>query len=897
MFDSLWAAAPGRRCIAAIRGKRKLHFWFDNNNDALIKAKELDAEGFNVYFAPSLFDSELVEKRREEINPKTGNHYTGREQSTVSMIPALWIDLDAGEDKDYETADAAFEAFSKWVSDNKIPNPTQIVSSGYGLHIYWRFPSPVTHREWLPAAKHLKQACRVGGLAIDPSRTADSASLMRVPDTHNHKRGNLAPVRVLADTGTTVDLHAFRAALPMVGPIGTVTAPVSHEWDTSVRHPPGDAHKIADKCQQIGQVRFHKGKVEEPLWRAGLSIIWRCQDGEKLIHEWSVGDDRYDYDETQEKAENTAGPATCQHFAEINAEGCIGCPFAGTVRSPISLAYAEEVPEAAEDDFTSVRGYVVNNSGVFMQPLGDGGGPLTKIADFPIWIEDSQEVISPFDPSLKTSLVLGWEDVRGIRRSVPITMAKLHDDRQWVAWLSDNNLISFCKDKPMRNYISQMHKARYKDKGARSVYSSLGWYNDHSLFVFGQKGATIDGLIDVSVDIKSLIAGMEPTGSLAAWKDGMQCLAKPELAPQAFGLLCGFAAPLLDLVDRDGAVVVFAGQSGVGKTMAARAALSIFADSTQRIFESATSSDGGIGLHFAEYRHLPVLVDEVTNMHINRLRDLIYMAANGSPRTTLTQRRERRNMASWKTVTMLTSNHSLLDRRLADIEEAHRRRVVEVPVLHKISDEDSTKLYTAIRDNHGVAVGPYIQFLLKHKDAIAKLFPLIEKQISAWGYENSADRFAIWTCSAALLGGILARLAGVIAFDPIPAVREVVQQSAANMNKLMDPEEHARQALFELLASESRRICVWPAGKIASVDVDNPIARIDGEHIFVRSGELRERWQEEHIFLPSIRGWVGRVAEGGKTVSYRLAPGTPQLSCYKFNMEKLGWDSEQITEG
>lgn len=894
MFDTLWAAVPGQRCIAAIKGKKKLHFWFDNNEDAQKKAVELDQDGFNVYFSPSLYDPDSVAKKQTEINPKTHRHFTGRDQTAVSAIPALWLDLDAGEGKDYDSLESALAALNKWVQDNNIPKPTHLVCSGYGLHVYWRLSRLVSHREWLPVAKHLKQACRVGGLAIDPARTADSASLMRVPGTHNRKQRTLAPVKVLGSSDESVDLHAFRAALPMMGPTGSVgSTAVSDEWNTQAKLPPGDAHKIADKCQQMGQIRFHKGKVSEPVWRAGLSVLWRCEDAENLIHAWSVGDERYDADETQSKAEATAGPATCQHFAELNPEGCAGCPFAGNVTSPINLAYAEELPDViSEDDFTRLPGYTVNKSGVYIQPLSDEGGPLTKIADFPIWIEESREVVNPNDPTLSASLLLAWKDIRGVYRQVPISQAKLHDDRQWTTWLADNNLISFVKVTPMRNYISQMHKARFRDKGARTVYSCLGWYDNHNLFVLGRKGVTKDGVVDVAVNIKAKIAELEPTGTLEAWRNATKHFDRPELRPQAFGLLLGFASPLLDLVGKHGGVVVFTGRSGFGKSLSAQAGLSIYSH-PEKIFETAESSHGGIGLHMSEHRHIPVLVDEITHMSAQRLRDLIYMAANGAQRTTLTQSRERRNMPTWRLVTMLTSNHSILDRKLSEIEEAHRRRVIEVPVLDRISKTEAAEIFNAITTNYGVAAPPYLQLVMKHKDKIPQLFDLMESTVVGWGYGDPADRFAIWTCAAALLGGLLAYIAGALAFNPVPVVKAIAQQSAEAAADIPEPGDHAKEALLEMLVSESRRICHWTAGKLATTDVFDPVARVSNGVLYVKSSELREVWQKEHIFLPSIRNWVESVGTWG-VKKYRLAPGTPPVSCYLFSMEKLGWDVDTL---
>ena len=520
----------------------------------MAKAVELDTAGWNVYFAPAIFDPAKVEAKRQEINPRTQHHYSGREQSTAHALPALWLDLDCGEGKDYPDQLQAAQAFHGWLQTTGVAAPSFIVSSGYGLHVYWKLDRPVPHDQWLPVAKHLKQACRVHDLKTDPARTSDAASLLRPPGTHNYKRQGPMPVTVLVDNGTAINLQQFRASLPMVGPLGAVPASTpSGEWDVSVKHPPGDANKIADKCQQMGQMRFHKGALPEPQWRAGLSILWRCEDGDILIHDWSSGDERYDPDQTRDKAAGTLGPATCRHFAELNPEGCAGCPHAGTIASPISLAYAESMPEVEGEDAgpLKVPGYTVTKEGIFMEPAADGG-PLTKIADFPVWIEEARELAMAHENVIRATLILSWEDVRGRRYHVPITQAELHDTRQWTAWLANNNLASFVHGPQMATYISKMHKVRYRERGARIVYDSLGWYRGQELFVTGCQGVTATGSEDIIVDAKGPLADLKAQGTLEAWREAVKVLGKVEYRPHAFALLRASLPPCWSWLGRMG---------------------------------------------------------------------------------------------------------------------------------------------------------------------------------------------------------------------------------------------------------------------------------------------------------------------------------------------------------
>lgn len=72
-------------------------------------------------------------------------------------------------------------------------------------------------------------------------------------------------------------------------------------------------------------------RLPEPEWYAQASIVGRCVGGERLFHDLSKADPRYDADETQAKLEHAladAGPRTCANIHEsLGFEGCTNCPF------------------------------------------------------------------------------------------------------------------------------------------------------------------------------------------------------------------------------------------------------------------------------------------------------------------------------------------------------------------------------------------------------------------------------------------------------------------------------------------------------------------------------------------------------------------------------------------
>jgi hypothetical protein len=131
------------------------------------------------------------------VLPRRGE---GGKVEHVPYAGYLWVDVDAGDET---LADAC-----ALIKAADIPPPHIAVLSGSGVHAYWRLsepislglsPSPVIHPDLFKGVlKRLVLA--VGGkppLAHADGSRADTASILRVPGTINHKHGMRRPVRLL----------------------------------------------------------------------------------------------------------------------------------------------------------------------------------------------------------------------------------------------------------------------------------------------------------------------------------------------------------------------------------------------------------------------------------------------------------------------------------------------------------------------------------------------------------------------------------------------------------------------------------------------------------------------------------------------------------------------------
>jgi hypothetical protein len=177
LLDAMWRSPDRSHQISVHDRKIKIFKNLPANNVAVAvrKALKLSSEGTEVYFACAEY---LTLDNREAAN--------------ASGAYGFWMDIDCGDDKaaagkGYATVKDAEEALRKFCQDAELPQPTHRVHSGGGLHVYWVIDSVISREMWQSSARQLKDLTKVCGFLADDSRTADIASVLRVPGTLNHK--------------------------------------------------------------------------------------------------------------------------------------------------------------------------------------------------------------------------------------------------------------------------------------------------------------------------------------------------------------------------------------------------------------------------------------------------------------------------------------------------------------------------------------------------------------------------------------------------------------------------------------------------------------------------------------------------------------------------------------
>lgn len=883
MFPYLWREGH-HHFIVAIKGKSVNQFTVDPDS-AEARVQELDRQGWDVYYAPAGFDTGAARTRDNAV-----------------YVPAFWMDVDCGDGKMYADHREALQALIRWLEKRHLPAPTHIVHSGGGLHVYWVFDAGVAAAQWQPVADRFKRLAAADRICDDPGVIADRARILRIPGTHNYKGGDARPVTLLHESDLRVRLEQFAEALPDLGP-----KPAERrvdEWSVDTPLPPGDAEAIADACAQVGAIRAAGGAVPEPEWRAFLSVLWRCENGEYYIHEWSKGDPRYDARETQRKAESTAGPATCQHFSELNPERCQGCPLRGKITSPVQARLKlppptpEQAPDAAPWRLNQTRSFTISSGGVFGRT---GEDVTTQVTIVPLWVVEVRERAKASEgESDASTLLLEWVHVDGRRKRAVIPQAAVYNPQQLRAWAAAENLAAAVIDwKGLAMFISQYTIESLKGPGVREYHDQLGWHgDDNEAFVLGDTLVTADGPRPALVQSSNPIARVtrSKNGSAQGWAEGVAALASDRYLPLQFAIQAGFGSPLLHLAHLQSAVIALVGPPGTGKTLTANAALSIYGD-PQWLRQGAHSSPKAIEMQLGCNRHVPYMIDEITQWPAKKAGDICYTAANGQGDSKLTRTRDNAKVGTWRLVPFVTGNRALTDYSALQLTDAHRARLIELFVPDMMDPAVGRKLHEGcVAKNAGHPALPYLQYVMQHKAELAALVQQAVGELSHKAGLPPSYRFVTWTLAVAAVGGAVARGLGLLQWDTQAAIQHAIESVRESLAVILDPMQLAKDLLAEWLTSQVDNIVHWPlSDRLVATSARDPIARTLGNGTIA----LHRRRVNDLLADAGVsRKAVKELFEEPMLVNesrLQLAPGTPAVWCYVMRQRELGIDLPEQT--
>lgn len=287
LLEALWRSRNGTYQISyQNRVKRQ----FNNQsvkdiNDAINHSFVNSNAGLDSYFAMAEY-----------------NTSDNRTAANTSGAFGFWIDSDVGAEKadsgkGYRTVEDAETALIKFCKDADLPEPTHIVNSGGGLHAYWAVSEFINHEPWRNFAGKFKTLTKSHGFLADPTRTADIASVLRVPGTYNYKYNPPRLVTLKYASDKYIDRDAILAAIDSAHDRLCVIDPVANK-QSGVRlerlgalqtNMQETAHNIENVKSALAAI---DPDCDREVWFkiccAVRSLSWGC--GESLARAWSRGE-------------------------------------------------------------------------------------------------------------------------------------------------------------------------------------------------------------------------------------------------------------------------------------------------------------------------------------------------------------------------------------------------------------------------------------------------------------------------------------------------------------------------------------------------------------------------------------------------------------------------------
>lgn len=819
--------SDGLYCSVGISGTKIITAFHDDLSDLIFRGSVYVGANQNAYFALATFPSAAG----------------GRKAEFAKALRCFFVDLDCGEGKPYQDQTAAAVALRDFIDKTKLPTP-YIVNSGRGLHVYWPFDEDLDAAAWAPLARRFKQLCVMSGLAIDRAVTADAARILRMPGTKNFKGDNLhtqimqdGVVTPLADLkkllpDAEVDLSAARAygMDAMTKMIAGGEFPAS-SFSRIVRRSVKGAG-----CAQIANAVEHAASLEEPLWRAALSIAWRCSDAETAIHKLSRPHPEYSAEDTLKKAEGTKGPATCNWYKDNYAALCTGCQQ--TCTSPILLGRTVEAAEVVGDAYV-VEQQLEPDSTDAVEPIvvqveipaypfpyfrGMNGGVYKHMKDKegePIEVE-----IYRYDLYLTSRFYDSTEHGDGEGELVGVNLHTPHDGiRKFIAPVSQLLTRERMRDMLLKHGVVAINKEldnimAYFASSVRNLQklfaadktrNQMGWTSDDSGFVVGELEYTAKGisLAPASSATKQVAPYLLSSGSLDNWTSMVNFYDTPGMEAHALAVFFGFGSPLLRLLGgievRGATINLTSNKSGTGKTTAQMVANSIWGHPASLLLkkdDTFASKIQWIGM----MNSLAVTMDEITNISDEDLSELAYDVPQGRGRHRMESQANkiRMNTVSWMMFVITSSNSSMYDKllRLKSTSDGEIRRLLEFRITRPptVTKQQSDEVFSALNSNYGVAGPVFIKYVLQNKEKVLAMLEKMRRKIDTDLGLDQSDRFYSITLACAFVGGIIARDLGLHALT-VSRIYEYAMKSVRDIKQnvirqVTDTRHVAQEALM-----------------------------------------------------------------------------------------------------
>lgn len=745
-----------------------------------------------------------------------------RTQANAQALKAFWIDIDvkrAGDkkqpDKVYTDVNAATVWLRDFLTNTKLPRPNLWVGSGYGLHVYWVLEDAMAPQDWQPYAEALKTALIANNAILDVGISADSARLLRPPETVNLKdtaspqkvevwsqlsRGDypndlvLQALQPYVNAATVAKVANYSSGGNLAGSPPVVftqrQTPTSTATAAAQQNIPGRRDyflaTIAERCLQAKTSLANNGLGDQyPLWYLGfISLAHFCKDGDVVAHDLSRGDPRYDPHKTDAALQQAAaehqrkgtGAPTCAHFERSRPGICQSCPHFGKVNTPYTLGTADpdgDLPDGYKREGNHIV-RMAKDEGTSLKPIevvaGDAYMPVLDR------IGNDRKLTFIYDRAGSKSVVAVMQS------AVPVdTKEGMRFFGPQGVTLYDHNAKEFG-----RFIVAWIDKLRDMRAERAEPTPAFGWSvrsdNTYAGFAVGSMLYKSDGTVEPAPGgDENIIRMFQPRGSLDAWKQACNFVigGRPDLQVL---VAAAFAAPLIEFTGHSGFIMsAWSRDSAIGKSSALQIGTTVWADPGAMYHLKDT--DNSILYRIGQTKVMPAYWDEVSLTDPDdemKFVDLLFQLGQGKEKSRLNANSTLKTSGDWKTILCTTGNRPLMDyviKRRGDTN-AGAVRLFEFLIEHPqmAHRAEATQMIATAGKNCGNAGRVYAEWLAKNPDKARAYVLDVTKRLEGELQGQASERFFLAGMACLIVGAALATANGLAQFD-IPAMTAFLKDS------------------------------------------------------------------------------------------------------------------------
>ena len=791
------------------------HYGVDTIDDAVTKATSLCfSENKDVYFVVHAI------KEKKVLDPVRGIMRSSRKHENMREARVFFFDLDVGKEEKpqdgkpispkFATRELALSALEQFIFRTGLPRPL-LVSSGGGFHVYWVLSEGVDSVRWRTFADRLRFLARKHGLRVDPARTTDQSSVLRVVGTKNLKPHVNQHVRCL-DAGVVTDTAELLSLLEALSPDYEPLARV-HRSDLNSggsnsglefsgrKTPVKELHEI---CAQVRNFEAMKGQLEEPAWYDMLGLLRWADEGEEEAHRISALDPRYDAGETQQKIDQWAdkNPPTCRTIdGRADNKLCESCPFFERHTNPLVVANKEWEakakpapkltlvvdntkpiePEYMPVEITPPYGRVNGGVGKYVMDPEVKVMVLKLFCTYDIFPVASYMGESGSDEDAYSYWAVTFPKTG--QRLIRLSNAIFHDLREFrVAtirnsiWVPDDRDLSELK-KFMLHYLRQLQT----QIAEADMFTHVGWVHNEDntikTFVlyeqawdFTQKRFRHCAMARSMHAAKPMFAS---GGTLEGQIDALQFFNHPDYLRMQYMILASAASPFFFVTGEAGVILSMSGETASSKTTTARGAAGIWGAPDIYMMSGL---DAGATFNAKIDRmmlmnNLPFIMDEFTNADPKDVSDTALIATQPAGKITLNRNREMRTHRSGhrSNFIIVTSNDSLhqlcASHNIAG--QAAQTRIVEINFPRMLGGKVAAdRALRKIQTHYGHVGRRLMELLLPEHEAVCEEIRDMMDQMTTLYKVKPHERFQVNHLAVLLVVGRRAYQAGLLPYDP-----------------------------------------------------------------------------------------------------------------------------------